>query len=390
MNELEVRDRLRRAIGETESPPGMQASIEARLRQPTPREFPRGPWLLAVVLVVAMATALLTPVLVAHYAAWRPSRQPAVPAVVAPPSPTPSAVNATNCRLPVVILREAGPPPQGDEQAGFVDTRSGAFTADPAASVAGLPSGGGAGSSLKSQHPSVPVQYSPAFNRWLPVGGSMVAPDGRSYIWEKLLPEGSNASTFATSELHLYNLASAADRVLWTYAGSIDVKRWDANGILTTTSPPRGGSLSYWLVDPASGSVLQEPPGLDPGRPTILPGDSDATGSVGYGEFGQDAQGRHLFRIGSRAIGDREWIFFESAPGRRVTIYQGTQGDATAFDPFGGFGDTTGIWFGDYEQLVIWHWAEGGGLRKVGVQGLPALLSGGNSHEYVRPAGPCV
>jgi len=73
-----------------------------------------------------------------------------------------------------------------------------------------------------------------------------------------------------------------------------------------------------------------------------------------------------------------------------VTVYQGTQGDATAFDPYGAFGDATGIWFGDYYQAAIWHWEAGAGLRKITVQGLPPPLNGTNSQVYVLPAGPCV
>jgi hypothetical protein len=205
-----------------------------------------------------------------------------------------------------------------------------------------------------------------------------------------MLPEGSNTNTFTTSELHVYDLASAQDRVLWSYAGSIDVARWDLNGILARTVPPRGGGLIFWLIDPSTGTSTQEPPSADPGRLTVLPGDANATGGVGYGTSGQDAQGHSVFRIGSRAPGDKEWVFFESAPGQRVTIYQGTQGDATAFDPFGAFGDTTGIWFGDYYLTAIWHWDAGSGLRRVNLQGLPPLINAANSHENVRPAGPCV
>jgi hypothetical protein len=389
MNELEVRERLHRAIGETEPPPGMRAAIEARLMHAKPSEYPRGLGLLAAVLALVLVAALFTPLLLAHYAAWTQSRRPA-PAVIALPSPTPTAVDATNCRLPVAAIRESGPPSQMDTQVGFVDTRTGVFTRDTTASVAGLPGGGSPGTIYKGSQPSGPSQYSPEFNRWLPVAGRYVAPDGRSYIWEKLLPDGSSYDSFTGSELHVYDLAAARDRVLWSYSGSINVYRWDASGILAGTVPPRGGAGTLWLIDPSSGTTTQQSASADPRLLTVLPGDANSTGAGRYGTFGQDAQRHALFRIGSRAAGDREWIFFESAPGIRVTVYQGTQGDATAFDPYGAFGDATGIWFGDYYQAAIWHWEAGAGLRKITVQGLPPPLNGTNSQVYVLPAGPCV
>ncbi|HVD01259.1 MAG TPA: hypothetical protein VNG93_08940 [Candidatus Dormibacteraeota bacterium] len=389
MNELEVRQRLRRAIGETEVPPGMQASIEARLVQVTPSEYPRGLGVLAAVLAVALVGSLFTPVLMARYAGWTQSRQPA-PAVIPQPSPTPMAVDATKCRLPVIATQESGPPAQIETQAGFVDTGTGAFTEDPSASVARLPGGGSPAGNFKQPQPSEPIQYSPAFSRWLPVGGSSVAPDGRSYLWVKLLPDGSNLETFTGSELHIYDLAAARDRVLWSYPGSIYVYQWDAAGIHATTAPARGGSGNFWLIDPSSGTAAQQSVSAGPTLLTTLPGDASVTGAVSYGTIGQDAQGHILFRIGSRTAGDREWIFFESAPGVRVTIYRGTQGDATGFDPYGAFGDATGIWFGDY-RAAIWHWDAATGLRKVTVQGLPPLPGGGaNSVETIRPAGPCL
>jgi hypothetical protein len=59
MNEFEVRERLRRAIGETDPPPGMEAAIEARLMRAKPREYPRGLGLLAAVLALVLALGVL-------------------------------------------------------------------------------------------------------------------------------------------------------------------------------------------------------------------------------------------------------------------------------------------------------------------------------------------
>ena len=247
-----------------------------------PREFPRGVASLAAVVALALVAALFTPMVLAHYRAWTHFRRPA-PAVIAKPSLTATVIEATNCRLPVVAIRESGPPTQMDSQAGFVDTKTGAFTKDTSASVAGLPGGGSAGSSLKAAQPSVPQQYSPGVKRWLPRWGPYVAPDGRSYAWEQLLPEGSNSTTATGGELHIYDLAAAQDRVLWSYSGSINVYRWDADGILAMTVPPRGGVPTYWLIDASSGIAAQQPSSADPRRLIVLLGDASATGDVGYG-----------------------------------------------------------------------------------------------------------
>jgi hypothetical protein len=304
------------------------------------------------------------------------------------PSAAPAlSVDPLSCRLPVVVMLEARPPqPQVKTEAGFVDTRSGRYTRDGSASVAGLPGGGSPGTSLKPSQPSAPVQYSEALRRWLPIGGSSVAPDGRSYVWVRLLPEGSSSSNFQQAELHRYDVASATDRTLWTYAGSIYVSRWDASGILINTVPPQGGVQLWWLVDPGTGTGAKTDGRADPTRLTELPGDRQ-NGAFGYGSLGRYAGGPTVFRIGSRNPGDQEWVFFETAPGQRVTIYRGKQGDATGFDPHETVGDATGIWFGDYNAHRLWHWQQETGLRKLTLTGLP---SSANSDVYVNPAGPCL
>jgi hypothetical protein len=302
-------------------------------------------------------------------------------------APSRAGVDPSNCRLPVVVMLEGRPPqPQLKTEAGFVDTRSGQYAKDGSASVAGLPGGGFPGTSLKPSQPSAPVQYSDALRRWIPVWGSSLAPDGRSYIWVRLLPEGSNSTNFEKAELHRYDVASATDRTLWTYAGSIYVSRWDASGILVNTVPPQGGGRLYWLVDPQTGTTEQKDGRADPSDLTKLPGEGQ-DGPFGYGVLGRYAPGPTVFRIGGRNPGDPEWVFFEKAPGQRVTIYRGKQGDTTGFDPFETTGDATGIWFGDYNGHTLWHWQQDTGLRKITLTGVP---SSANSDVYVNPAGPCL
>jgi hypothetical protein len=145
-----------------------------------------------------------------------------------------------------------------------------------------------------------------------------------------------------------------------------------------------------WLIDPQTGAATQQPAAIPfETGPTKLPGEGQ-NGSFAVGSFGTDSQGRTLYWIGSRQAGDQEWVFYESAPGQRVTIYKGHHGDATGFDPFEAMGDGRGIWFSDYETRGLWYWDPASGLHKIPVKGLPTQLAGPNSSVYVNPAGSCM
>ena len=206
-----------------------------------------------------------------------------------------------------------------------------------------------------------------------------------------MLPEGSNLVNFKRAELHRYDLTTSSDHLLWSYAAFINVHRWDASGILLDTEPPppAGGTVIQWLIDPQTGSATQQPAATFSTGPTQLPGDV-RNGGVSLGSFGTDAEGRTIYRLGSRQPGDQEWVFYESAPGQRVTIYKGRMGDATGFDPLQAMPGGRGMWFSDYGSRGLWYWDPATGLRKVVVKGLPLSLAGANAGVYVNPAGPCM
>lgn len=371
MNEEQFRERFRRALGEP-APSDLRSRLEAGLSARRSRPFSSALGLIA---------ATLWLLIVAGFLGWRLYERATSPATVKPSTPATaaptSAMDPSNCRLPVVVIPASGP--LTATEVGFVDTRTGQYVKDSAASIAGLPGGAFEGTNVKPPLPAAPAHYCAAARRWLPVSGSSVAPDGLSYLWVRLLPEGSNYSNFKKSELHRYGLTSASDRTLWSYEGTIDVWRWDASGILVTAVPTGGGSRVSWRIDPLSGMASQQPSGTDPGRLTEFP-------PVSYGSIGK-TQGPTIFRIGGRKAGDQEWIFYESAPGQRVTIYKGQQGDTTGFDPFHAMWDGPGLWFSDYEMRGIWHWQQDTGLRKITVKGLPAPLP---SEHSVDPAGQCM
>jgi hypothetical protein len=309
---------------------------------------------------------------------------PATSAPVTTGSAAPTAVNPSSCLLPVVVTRDGGGQrPQVATEAGFLNTATGQYLKDAAASVEGLPGGGSPATVLKSSQPAAPAWYSHALGRWLPVDKRSVAPDGRSYVWVRLLPVGSNYSDFQSSELHRYDVARGTDRTLWMYAGLVDVWWWDAAGILVDTAG------IWWRVDPLTGAATQQPRSFYPYRFTELPGDVQ-NGGLAWTPFGVDDRGRQIIRIGGRAPGSRDWVFVERAPGQRVWIYQGTQGDAMGFDPYKALADSTGVWFTDYSGRVLWHWRQDNGLQRYAITALPGNLAGAAYTEVLEdPAGPC-
>jgi hypothetical protein len=303
-------------------------------------------------------------------------------------SPRHTAVDPSRCRLPVEVMSqsESGRWWQQSIEVGFVDTHTGKYRKDGSASIAGLPGGGSPASKVNPATPAAPVEYSTPLGRWLPVGGPAIAPDRRSYLWVQLLPAGSDFTNFQTAELHRYDVARATDRTLWTYAGSIYFQRWDANGILLNTVPPGGGGRIFWLVNSETGAATQQPPSSSPFRLSHFPGDPSAASS-----FGTNADGDLIWRFGSQTKGDQEWVFYEPAPSLRVTIYRGSQGDATGFDPVGVGADSTGLWFGDHDGFTIWHWNQNTGLRKITITGVTAAPPAGdaNSFMFLNPSGQC-
>src|ERR1700682_4493132 len=383
MNEEQFRKRMRGALGE---PPAgdLRGRLERNLTAlPSSRSSSR----------VGAFAATLALLVIAGLVGWRLVYQRTTPPAAvtgsaAPSSAPASAVDPLNCRLPVIVMRESASGPMVTEP-GFVDTKTGQYAGDRAASIAGLPDGAFEGYDAKPSQPAAPVFYSAATKRWLPVGHMEVAPDGLGYVWVRLLPVGSSNRTFKSAELRRYDLTTATDTLLWTYAGSISVHRWDAAGILLDTVPPTGGTMILWRIDPQSGAASRQPNTSGLGGLTMLPGEG-ANGAFSYGSDATDAQGRTIYRVGSRAAGDQEWVFYETSPGHRVTIYKGRQGDATGFDPFQPMGQGRGIWSGDYETRGLWYWDPVSGLLKITVKELPAAPPGQFSGMYVSPAGPCM
>jgi hypothetical protein len=360
---------MREAIGDEPMRPWLASAVRTRLaaREPARHER-RLVYAAAAAGVALLASALVVPQVLQHRS------NPTVPATASPnpvASPAPAAVDPANCTLPVSVEIGSGPPSHITHEYGFVDTRTGVFTPDGSASVSGLPS---------SFSPAVPVNYSSQAKSWLPSGA--VSPDGLSYAWVR-------QPSPARGELHVYDVMSASDRTVWSAAGDVIALGWDTTGIRVDAGPPNTNtySITSWLVDPANGtaapvSVSHLPPF------TLLPNDPrDAhfttVGSDGYGH-------EIVWMYNLEQPGSLDWVFYETAPGQRVTIYRGTQGDAMAFDPTGGArGDATGVWFADNVHHALFHWREGGTLTRVAMGGLPPTPNAPNPYVYVSLSGPC-
>ena len=387
MDETRFRALMHATIGDEPMQPWLATTVRARLAEPRHRQVPGAYAAVATILVAALVVAaMVVPQLLAnwHVRISSPTFTPAS----TPGTKLPVVVDPSNCRLPVSVERGVGSPYKLAFEVGFIDTRSGQYTRDAAASVAGLPGGGPSGTSSGSE---APAYYSPAVQRWLPVSGSQVAPDGRSYAWIRTLPVGSVYPNYKSSELHIYDVATAADQTIWTYAGAIGIWRWDSSGILVVVGPVKGNPppQTWRLVDPVIGVTrYSKPPFISFPPFTPLLGDPH---DPAFRSLGITAEGQIIWWISNLdKPGAVDWVFYETAPGKRVYIYRGTQGDSTGFDPEGAMPDSTGIWFSDgHYRPVIWHWRLGVGLSKYGVSKLPAKFKGSYPYVLTRPAGPC-
>ncbi|HET9847750.1 MAG TPA: hypothetical protein VFR68_04255, partial [Candidatus Dormibacteraeota bacterium] len=260
MREEEFKERFQQAVGP--APAINRARLETALS---------GPARASRSLALGSIAATVALVAVAGFAGWRLVDQHTRSAaskpspVAATLTPAISALNvaAPGCRMPVVVSLESGPPGQLQIRAGFINTGTGQYTPDPSASVAGLPGGALIGTKVKPSRPSAPSFYSETLHRWLPVDHRSVSPDGASYVYERLLPQGGDYSNFSQSELHRYDVVTSTDRTLWTYPGALDPIRWDASGILLDTVPVNGGVPINWLINPATGDATQQASGYN-------------------------------------------------------------------------------------------------------------------------------
>jgi hypothetical protein len=329
-----------------------------------PHGYPRGMAALAIALAVLLVLAL-----VASRVALRPQSMNL---------PAAKGSDAFPCSLAVLVdsyAQNSGQNPVTSTSMGFVNLPAGGFQVDPAATVRDLPVGAYTGQAL----------YSGELKRWVPASARTMSPDGRAYVFLKLLPDGATLNA-TSSELHVFDVAKHADRKIWSYPASVQMIGWDAGGILASTVPFRGGAMLWWRIDPAGGGASPATPDTDPTRPprAAMPGG----GSSGY--LGTDGHGQSVFRLGSRDPGTKYSVIVV-ASGQFTTLYAGTAGDSTDFDPTGVYSDAHGLWLGNFSGTRVWLWSQASGLRSFPITGLPPAPAGyEHTNVAFTPAGPCV
>jgi hypothetical protein len=329
---------------------------------------------IAIVLAIVLVAVLVASrVALRPQATFVPGGKGGVPNGVAIAAP-----DSYPCSLAVSMFNEAsgrGQTPLMTRTLGFLNIPSGDFAADPTASAGDLPSDASSG-----------FTYSALLKRWIPAQAYMISPDGRAYLYVRLLPQGqTNWSDYTSSELHLYDVEKNVDRKLWSQPQYIEVVLWGASGILAYATPFKGGTRLLWRVDPATGSASQASRQDDPNfqQMSLLP----RSGS--FGKLGSDGT-RAVYRIGSRDKGAKYSIVVV-ASGKVTTLYEGTAGDATDFDPQVMRWDAHGLWLGNFDGSRVWLWTEVSGLRDFKITNAPPPAAGYQySNVWFGPAGPCV
>jgi dipeptidyl aminopeptidase/acylaminoacyl peptidase len=278
------------------------------------------------------------------------------------------------------------PSAPGQYTAGFVSLPSGTLTVDRNANVSGMPHEPG--------QPSNPEFYSASLSRWIPLPAPWASPDGRQYVYEQLVPDGATLQNSTADELHLYDVGTGADRLLWTYTGgSIGVIAWDSDGVIVQALPKTdGGTASDWVVDPSRGGAVPSRSATDP----TLQAPSNA-GSVGSWSFvGSDSNDDRLYWEGSND-GNQYEVVLVQADGQSTTVYSGVHNDTAGLDPFMPYFDTADlVWFPDFNGQSIWSWSRTAGLQNYAISGLPAFSAGYpatgyfHAHRLIRPAGACL
>src|SRR5262249_55922317 len=155
-------------------------------------------------------------------------------------------------------------------------------------------------------------------------------PEGRAYLYEVYSPPATGkGSLFDSSVLHVYDVLTGRDRVLWSFQGPINAT-WSRDGIHAETSAPDGTSRKSWLVDPASGHVTAAP-ALAPFGPVSLEIRNTYRMTHGGGGEGVDGSGRPILLDGSRNPRDHYEYFVGGPDGKRLVIHSGTVGDSFDF-----------------------------------------------------------
>ena len=169
-----------------------------------------------------------------------PSPDP-IPSPSASPSPSPtpipkpvisitSAGKSLACRLPVTWEIQVDDYTRL-HKSGFITFPTGKLTEDTSA-------------------PKMTMFYDRAYSKWLPAWRNDVSPDGRWYAY----PEGNPISGATKGKLHLVDVATGTDRVLYSGAPIFSVVDFAAEGIYLTSSRGDAYGRGLWLESTTGGT----------------------------------------------------------------------------------------------------------------------------------------
>ena len=99
------------------------------------------------------------------------------------------------------------------------------------------------------------LTYDAARRRWLPVGRQMISPDGQSYVYAQ------DTKVPAGATIHVVDVASGQDRLVWTEQSAASVLGWTKRGIAILRANARPNETSFvgpqlWVLSP-SGQTMQ-------------------------------------------------------------------------------------------------------------------------------------
>ena len=283
-----------------------------------------------------------------------------------PTTSAPPAGQALSCRLPV---RWAAP---DGFKGGFLSFPDQVLTVDPTASLF----------------------YDRAFAKWLPAFRTQVSPDGRRYAYAG---EGPNSS--AGGKLHVVDVATGGDTVVYSGGTTYSVVDFAAAGIYVTSAPaPNNATHGLWLQDPSGGqpklisNEILDPAvgggaawGLHLNAADPSPGAGGVEGplnevlrfdlSTGASTpwfyrpgtriwiLGFDASGHPLVRVYTEAnVAEPVELWLIQSPSQAIRLFAGGGPTPTQL----GAVDSHGVWFDSFRGSpnAVWLYA-GGSLQKV-------------------------
>ncbi|HVS05172.1 MAG TPA: hypothetical protein VHK65_03295 [Candidatus Dormibacteraeota bacterium] len=186
---------------------------------------------------------------------------PAATQAASPSAPSSSATAATAgnspgslaCRLPLADFEQSADYSSGTLKAGFVTFPGAAFTLDPNGAFEGPGTNGLVKSVVKPYLYGGPgvATFTRRFGRWLPAGVAAVSPDSAHYAYA----ESYNDANGPRSRIHVVDVASAADRVVYDH-GFYGVIDYEPEGIylfaIGYADAPNSG---LWRLDPQARSL---------------------------------------------------------------------------------------------------------------------------------------